>query len=315
MDVLSDILDLLKFKGSLYFTTEFTAPFGIQVPHYQNVARFHMATGGDCWVNVEGSDGPVLLSAGDMIIIPHGAAHTLSDRPDTPVISLDEATRISGPQREGHFIYGGTEDGYSNLVCGHFEFDSTFTHPLVADLPDYILVRGKKAVEFSWFENAMRYMSYETGVNNMGNQAIIKRLSEILFIHSVRVWSTEEGNQIGFLQAVGDKNVGRSLRSFHRTPETVWTIDRLAAEAGLSRSVFADRFRMLMDLTPMQYVTLWRMQKACRFLIESDLSTDTIAQKVGYQSLASFSKVFKKTIGTGPGAFRKIQSLTGDVTA
>ncbi len=309
MDVLSDILDLLKFKGSLYFATEFTAPWGIQVPSYRNVARFHMATGGDCWVNVSGPSDPVLLSSGDMIIIPHGAAHTLSDNLNTPIVGLDAAIQSSGFDGNGHFIYGGSEDGYSTLVCGHFEFDSNFTHPLLTDLPDFILIRGKKALEFSWFENAMRYMSYETGISNMGNQAVVKRLSEILFIHAVRVWGAENGYQSGFLRAVGDKNIGRSLTCFHEAPEAIWTIDRLALEAGLSRSVFADRFRDLMELTPMQYVTLWRMQRACGFLLESDLSTDAIAEKVGYQSLASFSKVFKKTIGTGPGAFRKNRSL------
>lgn len=315
MDVLSDILDLLKFKGSLYFTTEFRAPWGIQVPRYQNVARFHLATGGDCWVNVDGSSEPVLLSSGDMIIIPHGAAHTLSDRLDTRVVSLDAAIEASGFQGSGHFVYGGSKDGHSSLVCGHFEFDRSFSHPLLADLPDFILIRGKRAVEFSWFENAMRYMSYESGVHNMGSQAIIKRLSEILFIHAVRLWSAESGHQSGFLRAVGDKNIGRSLKAFHETPDALWTIDRLAAEAGLSRSVFADRFRLLMALTPMQYVTLWRMQKACWFLIESDLSTDAIAEKVGYQSLASFSKVFKKTIGTGPGAFRKFRPVAEGASA
>lgn len=308
MDVLSDILDLLKFRGSLYFAAEFSAPWGIQVPRYENVARFHLATGGDCWVNIAGASDPVMLSSGDMIIIPHGASHTLSDRLETPIVGLDAALEASGYSGDGHFAYGGTDSGHTNLVCGHFEFDSNFNHPLLADLPDFILIRGKKAVEFSWFESAMRYMSYETGMSNMGNQSIIKRLSEILFIHAVRVWSAEDGYQNGFLRAVGDKNVGRSLKSFHDAPQESWTIDRLAEQAGLSRSVFADRFRKLMAMTPMQYVTLWRMQKACRFLIESDLSTDSIAEKVGYQSLASFSKTFKKVIGTGPGAFRKVKS-------
>lgn len=309
MDVLSDILDLLKFKGSLYFTTEFRAPWGIQVPHYQHVARFHLAAGGDCWVNVAGSSEPVLLSSGDMIIVPHGTAHTLSDKIDTPIIDLDAAIEASGYDGDGHLIYGGSKEGHSNLVCGHFEFDGNFQHPLISDLPDFILIRGKKAMEFSWFESAMRYMSYETGINQMGNQAVIKRLSEILFIHAVRVWSTEGGHESGFLRAVGDKNIGRGLKSFHDKPEANWTIEKLAIEAGLSRSVFAERFRALMTMTPMQYVTMWRMQKACKFLLESELSTDSIAEKVGYQSLASFSKVFKKTIGTGPGAFRKIKTV------
>lgn len=305
MDVLSDILDHLKFRGSLYFATEFSSPWGIQVPAYQNVARFHLATGGDCWIEVNGSGEPILLSSGDMIIIPHGAAHTLSDAPNSPIIGLDQALEASGFTGEGHFIYGGKGAGYGSMVCGHFEFDDRFRHPLLDDLPDHILIRGKQAVEFSWFESAMRYLSYESDTNKLGGQAIIKRLSEILFIHAVRAWSAEGEHASGFLRAVSDRNVGRGLKCFHERPEDPWTIDQLAAESGLSRSVFADRFRGLMDMTPAQYMTFWRMQKACQYLLESDLSTDAIAEKVGYQSLASFSKVFKKIIGTGPGSYRR----------
>ena len=309
MDALSDILDLLKFKGSLYFTTEFTAPWGIQVPKYQNVARFHLASGGDCWVNVEGADNPVLLSSGDMIIIPHGAAHTLSNALETPIVSLDRALEIGGYTGQGHFVYGGDGSGYGHLVCGHFEFDSRYSHPLLTDLPPYILIRGSDAIEFSWFENAMRYMGYESSGGQMGGQAIVKRLSEILLIHAVRAWAASPNNDSGVLQALGDKHIGKGLQKFHEAPGEVWTIELLAGQSGLSRSVFADRFRSMMGMTPMQYVTHWRMQKACQFLIESELSTDAIAETVGYQSLASFSKVFKKTVGTGPGQFRRDNQL------
>lgn len=306
MDVLSDILDLLKFKGSLYFATNFTAPFGIQVPPYKRVARFHLAVSGDCWVKVDGTEEPVRLQAGDMIIVPHGAPHALSDRIDTPIVSLDEALNKSGFKGKGHFAFGGDDESQTNLLCGHFEFDPTFSHPLLTELPNHILIRGEQAVEFSWFESAMRYMSYESRTPNLGGGAIVRRMSEILFIHAVRVWSATSNMDEGFLRAVSDRHIGRALQAFHANPADQWTIDRLAAEAGLSRSVFADRFRALMSSTPLSYVTSWRIQKACHFLLESDLPTDVIAEKVGYQSQASFSKVFKKIIGQGPGAYRRL---------
>lgn len=305
MDVLSDILDLLKIRGSFYFATAFNAPWGIQVPDYQNVARFHMAVGGDCWIKVGNTGEHIMLCAGDMIIIPHGAAHTLSDSPETPIISLDRALEIGSMATDSHFVYGGAGAARCHLVCGHFEFDERFKHPLLQDLPDYILIRGQQAVEFSWFENAMRYMNYESTSNQMGGQAIIKRLSEILFIHAVRAWAASDDHQSGFLCAIADKHIGRGLKCFHMKPEEAWTIDQLAHESGLSRSVFADRFREMMEMTPAQYMTMWRMQKACEYLLEGDLSTDAIAEKVGYQSLASFSKVFKKVVGTGPGQYRR----------
>ncbi len=311
MDVLSDILDLLKIRGSFYFSTEYSAPWGIQVPDYKNVARFHMAVGGDCWVKVNSTNEHLMLCPGDMVIIPHGAAHTLSDSPETPIVSLDHAMEVGNLTDDSHFVYGGEGKSKCHLVCGHFEFDENFHHPLLQDLPDHILILGKQAVEFSWFENAMRYMSYESTGSGLGSQAIIKRLSEILFIHAVRVWAASGNHQSGFLRAISDKHIGRGLKKFHEQPGNTWTIDQLALESGLSRSVFADRFRDMMDMTPAQYMTFWRMQKACEYLLEGELSTDAIAEKVGYQSQASFSKVFKKVVGTGPGQYRRVGGSTG----
>lgn len=310
MDVLSDILDLLKFKGSLYFATKFSAPWGVQVPAYQNVARFHLAIGGECCVTIAGNNTPIYLSSGDMIIIPHGSAHTLSDKVDSPIESLDTILETTGFIGEGHLVYGGDQDSYSRLVCGHFEFEQGFTHPLLTELPDYILIEGKQALDFSWFENAMRFMSYEAQSMRMGDQAIIKRLSEILFVHAVRIWSTSSGHESNFLKAISDPHIGRALKAFHTNPAGNWSIEKMAAEAGLSRSVYADRFRNIMQTTPMQYVTLWRMQKACEFLLESNMSIDLIAEQVGYQSLAAFSKVFKKIIGIGPGSYRRDKTQT-----
>ena len=306
MDVLSDILDTLKFKGSLYFSTEFRPPWGIEVPRYKNVARFHLAVGGDFWVEVGKSGNHVRLSSGDMIIIPHGESHTIADARDTPIEHLDEVLHKSGYKGEGHLVYGGADQGrFTKLVCGHFDFDERYTHPLVSELPDYILITGQDAVEFSWFDRAMQFMSFESQVTKMGNEAIIKRLSEILFIHAVRVWNSRDQRDHGFIRAISDKQIGRSLKAFHSAPENPWTLEQLAQEAGVSRSVFANQFKDLMNMTPLSYITFWRMQKACEHLIETDMSTDAIAEMVGYQSLAAFSKTFKKNIGVGPGGYRR----------
>ncbi len=305
MDVLSDVLDLLKFKGVLYFRTDLTAPWGITVPAYQNVARFHLAVGGECWVEIEGQLEPVRLNAGDMILIPHGKSHTLKDHPDTQSIELDQVLEQSGYDGGGYFVHGGQGDARGNLVCGHLEFNEMHYHPILAELPDYILITGRQAIDFSWFDNAMKFMSYETQTGNMGNQAITKRLAEILFIHAVRVWNVSLGEKSGFVNAVADKNIGRSLQVFHGKLEERWTIQMLANEAGLSRSVFANQFREMVGLTPMQYVTMWRMQKACHHLDAGVLTTEAVADQVGYQSLAAFSKVFKKHIGIGPGSYKR----------
>lgn len=309
MDILSDVLDTLKFKGTFYFSTDFTAPWGIEVPHYKNVCRFHMALSGALWVKIENVDKHIRLSTGDMIMIPNGSSHIISDKQNSPVEYLDNVLQKSGYTGDGHLIYGGPDaENKSNLICGHFDFDEKFTHPLISNLPDYILITGKDALDISWFDNAMKFMSYETQTNHLGNEAIIKRLSEILFIHSVRVWNMQANNEHGFIIAITHKNIGKGLKAFHANPQYPWTLEKLAIHAGSSRSVFANQFKALMNVTPLKYIAFWRMQKACEKLIETSLSIDTIAEQSGYLSLASFSKVFKKYNGMGPGNYRKQNS-------
>lgn len=260
-------------------------------------------------MKVAGVDDYIHLSSGDMIIIPHGAEHKISDEQDSPIEQLDEVLHKSGYKGEGHLVYGGDgKRGSTELLCGHFDFDEKFTHPLISDLPAYILITGKEAIDFSWFDNAMKFISYESQKTNIGNSAIIKRLSEILFIHAIRVWNFKENNNKGFMRAIADKKIGRSIKAFHDAPEFAWTLENLAYEAGVSRAVFANQFKELMGITPLSYMTFWRMQKACQSLIGTDLSTDLIAEQVGYQSLAAFSKVFKKNVGVGPGSFRRENS-------
>ena len=105
MDALSDILSHVKFRGSLYFTTEFSAPWGIDVPSFSNVARFHLVMRGNCFVRVNGSEEAVELFPGDFIVIPHGAAHELLDCADGKVVVLDRVLEESGYDGKGHLAY------------------------------------------------------------------------------------------------------------------------------------------------------------------------------------------------------------------
>ena len=308
MDALSDILDTVRFRGVLYFTTHLTTPFGIRVPDYRNVVRFHLVSGGNCWVAVAGVSEPMLLEPGDLIIIPHGASHTLSDRPDARVLELDSVLEQSGFAGKGALVYGGADDSSpARLVCGHFEFDERFDHPILGELPPHILMKRAQAVGFSWFDDALKFTTYEAGTERLGYDAIIQRLTEILFVHMVRFWSESDGGEIGFVSAVNDRGIGRSLNAFHARPGDKWRLEDLAREAGLSRTVFAERFKALTGRSPMHYVTEWRLQKAKRLLGDTGASMDWVAAQVGYDSVAAFGRVFKKQLGVGPGRYRAQQ--------
>ena len=305
MDILSDILDVLKFKGCLYFTTNFGSPWGVKVPHYHNTARFHLVTQGSLWITVENCADPIRLGNGDFIIIPHGAAHEMRDDLNNKVVmqTSDEQGTFDD---DGNLVLGDTDsDSITRLVCGHFEFDAAFQHPIFEQLPTYILIRKEESEKVPWFNQALLVMASEAGDNKLGYSEILKRMSEILFIHTVRVWSERETGQTNFMAAVTDPKIGRSLNALHAQPNCRWTVEDLAKAAGMSRTAFAEQFSKLTGLTPMQYVTVWRVQKAQRMLIENDASVEWVAAQVGYESVAAFSRVFKKIAGEGPGAFRR----------
>ncbi|CAA0096361.1 RCS-specific HTH-type transcriptional activator RclR [BD1-7 clade bacterium] len=306
MDTLTKVLDSLHFESSFYFSTHFAPPWSVEVPQYKNVARFHYVTQGRCWVRIPTLDQPLLLNDGDLIIIPHGSKHILSVEPDLAPLALDDALEAANYDGSGYLEIGDAHHALSTqLVCGHFEFSDEFTHPLVEYLPDTIVINENDGMEYTWLKDSLRFMAHIAKNKNLGNGAIIKRLSEIIFIQSIKHWNEREQIQGGFLVALNDPQLSKSLRAFHDNYSANWTVESLASRAGMSRSLFSGRFKEYLNLSPMQYVTYWRMQNAQRLLIETGTSIDLIASAIGYETLASFSKAFKRTVGISPGEYRK----------
>lgn len=306
MDVLSDILDTLRFRSCLYFTTDFRPPWGVGVPAFSNVARFHLVMSGSLWVSVGGETTAQKLEAGDLILIPHGAPHNLTDAPGRPVINVSDIVREHDLDDAGCLIYGGSEEeGSARLVCGHFEFDEG-AYPFLGALPAKIIVRRNESTVQGWLDSLLELVTREVQSGRHGGDFVLKRLTEILFVQTVRNWQESgEDVHIGLLSAISDRHVGRSLTALHKNTEAPWTVESLAREAGLSRTAFSERFRKLVGQSPMHYVTAWRMQRARLLLKESDFSIDQIAVEVGYQSPASFARTFRKITGNTPGAIRR----------
>ena len=312
MDVLSGIVDVLKFRAAFYFTTAFTPPFGIQVPSHANVARFHYATGGDCWVRVEGVDQPMLLTPGDLLVVPHGAAHVLSDSPNTPVTHIDQVLSETAYSGDGDLVFGGPDGSpdtgrTTRLVCGHFEFSGDFRHPLVEQLPAILFVERAKAIDFSWFDDALRLLAHEAEseqARRPGHGAAPRRESS----SSTRSGSGTKNKdpKSGFIAAAADRTCrAQPDRLSPQHPEVRWTLETLAKEGGMSRTLFVEKFGAMVGMPPMQYVTEWRMQQARRLLQDTVLPIEEIAERAAYGSVAAFSRTFKKTIGASPGAVRR----------
>ena len=309
MDTLSTILDSLHFNGTFYFATNFHSPWSVEVPKYKNVARFHYVTQGTVWIRIEGSDTPQLLSSGDLIVIPHGARHILSDTSDRAPISLDEAFAQESYDGHGIFQIGGSVLPHdTQLVCGHFEFIEQFKHPLITHLPIHIIKRDSDGIDYSWLRETLRFLSHTATKQSDGSSATIKRLSEVIFIQVIRFWSQSSDTKKGFIAALNDKQLSNGLKAFHENYADEWTVEKLARESSMSRSLFSDRFTQYLDIPPMRYVTNWRMQNAQHMLTESDLPLDSVARAVGYESAAAFSKAFKRMFAQNPGEYRRLVS-------
>lgn len=312
MDLLSNILSHMQLKGTLYFRTSFTSPWGVRVPPLGNVARFHFAHKGGCYVRIEGEDEPLLVEQGDLVIIMQGAAHTLYCDPTSELdaLALDEVLEKSGFTGKGTLVYGETgTDKETQLICGHFAFDDNARHPLISALPSSILVKNYGEASGRWIENTLRVIGAEAGNLNLGSDLIALKMSEVIFAQVLRAYLQSASSHHPVLAGYADPNIVRALEAVHEKPGFSWSLEELCSLAGMSRTSFASRFTACVSMTPMEYITYWRMQIARRMLIDTGLAIIEVAEKVGYHSEAAFGRVFKKHFNQAPATYRRMHQL------
>lgn len=308
MDWVSDVLLRMRLKGTLYFRTSFTSPWSVIVPPYEDVARFHFAHKGDCYVRVDKESSPVLLEQGDLIIITRGASHTLfcDLTTENTAQQLDKVIEESGFSGTGTMVYGQDVEGKeTQLICGHFAFYENSTHPLIEALPTFLHIKNYGEPTGRWLENTLRVIGAEAGRNELGGDLIAQRLSEIIFAQALRIYLNSDGADQPVAAGFANPNISLALTAFHKNPKQPWTLDDLAKVAGMSRTSFVTKFSELISMTPGNYMTHWRMQIACQDLLDTDASIISIAENVGYQSEAAFSRVFKKHFLSAPATFRR----------
>lgn len=308
MDILSDVLDTIGLRGTLYFRTCSSPPWGVRVPAFQRAARFHLVARGRCLVSFEGQPA-VQLEAGDMIVIPRGAPHVLADQADSPILPLDDVLERAGYDGEGVLVYGGKPNGQAKteLICGHFNFGEGADHPLLRALPTHLHVTADLRLRHPWLDETMRLMARLMFADSPGAQASVIRLSEVLFVESIRACAQDDPALGQVLDAMQDPRIGKALSLMHRQPATPWTVASLGTAVALSRSRFAAQFQRRMGCGPMAYLTAWRLQKARAQLAHSRsrLSVQQVAAQVGYSSAAAFSRAFTQHFGAPPTALRK----------
>lgn len=299
-DPLSDAFNLARLSGRVYCYCEFSAPWALQLPESET-AYFHVVERGGGFLKIA-DESAYPLAAGDLIVIFKGRGHVIYDHAESSPISLAEFLKLGAEKRIIRHGGGGAE---TNLVCGEFAFDERRGASFLSLLPPVIHLKSSERAH-DWLETALRQLAFEAKNSRSGSDAIISRLTEIIFIQAVCAWIEQQPiDRTGWLGALRDEQIGRAVSLIHRQPETAWNLAKLAKESGMSRSKFAARFRQIVGETPGAYLTKWRMQVAARLLADENLTVAETAQRVGYQSETTFSKTFKQQFGAPPSQFRR----------
>lgn len=303
-DVLSDIFETIRLRATFYFRTNYSAPWAISMPAFQQAARFHLVVQGRCHVTLA-SGRTVDIGPGDLILIPRGQEHILADSPGRTPAPLELVIQESGYDGAGVFVIGsGDPRASTQMVCGHFGFTDGADHPLLRALPEAIVMTPTDRARHPLLDETLRLMVRRAFTDGLGSAAVICRLSEVFFIETVRA-SIEQCPELAeFIGAMTDPQVGRALELMHKDASHPWTVESLAHAVGMSRSRFAERFSELMNDGPMRYLSDWRLQRALVMLGQSRVNVQEVANKAGYQSAAAFTRAFAQKFGAPPSNFR-----------
>src|ERR1700742_2922129 len=315
MDPITDVFRTLHVTAFGQHRLEATAPWGLKGGGAENeekppntgknrpaaeLAHFAMLSRGNCWLNVEGVAEPIPLTGGDFILLARDTSIVMRDSPRTSPKSTFREAAAKAKSNVAHCGGGGAP---TTIVCGSLSFDRASLKPVTQLLPSFILIKADQARTLA-LHNTMQSLASEMAEQAPGSEVVASRLAEVLFIQVLRahIASGPERNK-GWLRAIFDRQIGPALSAIHARVNTPWTVESLAAAAGMSRSAFAARFKELLGQTPLEYVTGWRMQKAIKLLEQRDKKLIEIARLVGYESDAAFSKAFKRVVGANPGRY------------
>jgi AraC-like DNA-binding protein len=317
MDALSDVLRVAHLTGGVFLHAEFFAPWCMAArvtPEHclsvigpaSHLIPYHYVVEGGLRIRVDGETGEgIALSAGEIALLPRNDLHLMgSDLSLSPALGSD----IIQPPKDGGLFtirYGG-DGARTRMVCGFLGCDGAESNPVISTLPAMLKLSIEEAGAAEWIRSTFQYAAEEVAAGRPGSETVLAKISELLFVETVRryVETLPEG-QSGWLAGLRDKHVARALSLIHRDIARPWTVEVLGREVGLSRSALADRFIRLIGMPPMHYVANWRVQVARQKLRNTSASLAQIAEAIGYESEAAFSRAFKKAVGTAPATWRR----------
>jgi len=316
----SDVLRVAHLTGGVFLHAEFFAPWciaGRLAPEHcapalgpaSHLIIYHYVIEGNFRIRVEGEDGKELVvGAGEVVLLPRNDLHLIgSDLSVPPVVGSD----IIHPPKDGGLSsirHGGTGER-TRMICGFLGCSSAKGNPVLSTLPPLLKLNVEQGGAAEWIRSTFQYAAEEVSTGRVGSETVLAKLSELLFVEAVRRYAeTLPDGQTGWFAGLREPFVARALALLHRDVTRRWTVDDLGREVGLSRSALADRFIRLIGVPPMHYLANWRMEVAAQKLRNTNASLAQVAEIVGYDSEAAFSRAFKKAFGTAPATWRRSNS-------
>lgn len=295
-DIIADVLDTVKLKSAVYFKHGFCGDWGMEVPK-GNFAQFHFVAGGNCVLEIDSQQHD--LYRGDLAIFPNGYPHRIK--------ANHEASCQSGMDVVMGILNGNDpfkEQGQvnTNLVCGHYELDRDISHFILADLPEFILIKSEEYGRFDSINTILDLIIDELSDKKPGHEIVTLRLAEILFISIIRHYFLNQTTSS--VNLFKDEAIYNIVNYIHDNIQADLSIDTLSRHSGISRTLFIERFKNTVGNTPLVYIRSWRMTKAKYLLKHSDLSLGEVSEEVGYGSPSAFNRVFKQTFDISPKRFR-----------
>jgi AraC-like DNA-binding protein len=300
VDVLSDAVTMMRTGRPHSNRNRLRAPWGLRFPPTDG-AGFHIVLSGTCWLLPVDAE-PLRLAAGDMVLLLREPGHALADDPGSPL----SAFRVGDRDRDDQLRTGTVTE----LLCGAYVLDRSRPHPLLADVPDIIHLPAHVG-RHPRLQAAVSLLGTELADPRAGAGASVSALLDLLLLYMLRAWLDDRpaGSSAGWPAALADPAVSAALHAIHSEPEAPWTVRGLGERAGLSRTIFAQRFTALVGRPPLAYLTWWRMTVAAKLLRETDAPLPAVARRCGYSSEFAFAKAFKRELGVPPGAFRRLPEV------
>jgi AraC-like DNA-binding protein len=301
VDVLTDLLERTRARGSLFARSDLHAPWGFRVPA-EPLIQFHVVLRGACLLRREGA-APLALHQGDVVFVVAEQEYELLDALDSPVASF--APFRHAARAEGTFVWPGAGER-TRLLCGAYKLDPECGPSLLGQLPPVLCVSAADGHLQPALRTTLAALSDELHQRQAGSQLVVDRLVDSLLVHVLRAWMASGSAALPPWAAPdADPVVAQALTLFHAEPGRDWSVAAIAAEVRLSRSAFSRRFSRAMGEPPMAYLTRLRMTIAAELLRDSELPVQAIARRVGYDSVFAFSAAFKRTLGDAPTHFRQ----------